>query len=1130
MKRTHENSDETDVTSLSREDDVIVEKKLKKIDKGQLYKPLSNDELHQLRETENLFHSSVFKLQIAELLNEIQLKEKRLTGIHGIIQELKSILLHLPRGKEHDLQDNSWLSKKIKIPLTEHQRTCKGSFKFLPPKDVQEIGSFYSGTALKPHPIVDLVLTIPKEFFQPKDYLNHRYIQKRALYLSVIALKLKKQETIQNLKFTYHHGNTLKPILVFQFKGEGKGITVHLHVCPEDGAFRYNRFHIRKNNVRRSWFRGQESEDTSEEPPTPHYNTAILQDLTIHSNNQCLHAALYESSPVKEGINMLKVWLRQRELDVGYGGFSGFVMSMYVVYLLSRKKLNKMMSNYQIMRNVLLHLSKENWTEEGPDLCGDKSDPNQPTHEDFHQTFDCVFVDITGYVNLCSEMTKSTFLRVKQEAELAVRFLEDKTVDSFHVLFMVPVKFCRKFDHIFHIDKMEQFKDSVENLKKQDSLLDFGGNYVHAVIPDIMSLIHRALIKRIHLAQIKQDPVTEWDVDTNPPSILNQKITIGLLLNPEFAFSSIDKGPPADSQEAKEFRSFWGIKSELRRFRDGSITEAVPWTREKTIDRKRIVCSYVVKEVLKRWASLTDITYIGDQLDTVLSLPVESCDGSLKYGTGEEQHAAILQSYENLCKVLRNLKDLPLTINSIQGTSPVFRFAEVFPVLPATFYCHSKVSTNTKDPRLLPIAEKPCPPYTASTKVVCMLEGSGQWPEDKDAFRRIKAALHITLGEILSNQHNMPLVIHTDHVDIKYENYVFRLELQYLREIALLKKVTTPDGMVRFVDNEEALTLEQNIKLLPVLTSTLHGIQQKYNSFSGSVRLAKRWISSQLLADHVPDLAVELMVAYLYTCHAPYTTPSNPLTGFLRFLELLSTHDWKIAPLIVNLNSEFKAEDYSEINSKFTKSRANLPLMFISTPQDKFQSIWTRKQPTAMILQRLVILAKECLSVLESQMADTGLSSSDFKQIFRPPMDDFNMVIHLKGKQLARHLMMIDRPKFIYNPLLGDDLDEDHKRCLPVYDYDPVEKFLQEVRELHGDLGLFFYDKYGGTVIGVLLKPEAFKSRDFKVNHMFSRKPDASLNQQTEVILKPNLEAIIEDFKVLGGGLVSSVQIKNCDL
>lgn len=65
------------------------------------------------------------------------------------------------------------------------------------------------------------------------------------------------------------------------------------------------------------------------------------------------------------------------------------------------------------------------------------------------------------------------------------------------------------FYYYFSIDKMEQFKDSVENLKKQDSLLDFGGNYIHAVIPDIMSLIHRALNKRIHLAQIKQDTVTE---------------------------------------------------------------------------------------------------------------------------------------------------------------------------------------------------------------------------------------------------------------------------------------------------------------------------------------------------------------------------------------------------------------------------------------------------------------------------------------------------------------------------------------------------------------------------------------------------------------------------------------------
>lgn len=59
-----------------------------------------------------------------------------------------------------------------------------------------------------------------------------------------------------------------------------------------------------------------------------------------------------EPCKTETNVYILSIYLQ------GYGGFSGFMMSMYVVYLLSRNKLNKMMSNYQIMRNVLLHLCK----------------------------------------------------------------------------------------------------------------------------------------------------------------------------------------------------------------------------------------------------------------------------------------------------------------------------------------------------------------------------------------------------------------------------------------------------------------------------------------------------------------------------------------------------------------------------------------------------------------------------------------------------------------------------------------------------------------------------------------------------------------------------------------------------
>lgn len=43
----------------------------------------------------------------------------------------------------------------------------------------------------------------------------------------------------------------------------------------------------------------------------------------------------------------------------GFGGFSGFLISMFVAYLITQRKINHLMSSYQVMRNVLLHLGKQ---------------------------------------------------------------------------------------------------------------------------------------------------------------------------------------------------------------------------------------------------------------------------------------------------------------------------------------------------------------------------------------------------------------------------------------------------------------------------------------------------------------------------------------------------------------------------------------------------------------------------------------------------------------------------------------------------------------------------------------------------------------------------------------------------
>ena len=50
-------------------------------------------------------------------------------------------------------------------------------------------------------------------------------------------------------------------MLLFVTGQLGKHFRVHIHVGLEEGAFRLNRFHISKNNVRPQWYHGNDAGD-----------------------------------------------------------------------------------------------------------------------------------------------------------------------------------------------------------------------------------------------------------------------------------------------------------------------------------------------------------------------------------------------------------------------------------------------------------------------------------------------------------------------------------------------------------------------------------------------------------------------------------------------------------------------------------------------------------------------------------------------------------------------------------------------------------------------------------------------------------------------------------------------------
>ncbi|XP_045418925.1 nucleolar protein 6 isoform X2 [Lemur catta] len=937
-----------------------------KLSRAELYKEPTNEELNRLRETEILFHSSLLRLQVEELLKEVRLSEKKKDRIDTFLRDVNQRVMRVPSIPEAELTDQAWLPAGVRVPLHQVPYTVKGCFRFLPPAQVTVVGSYLLGTCIRPDINVDVALTMPREILQDKDGLNQRYFRKRALYLAHLAHHLAQDPLFGSVRFSYSNGCHLKPLLLLRPNGKDKSlVTVRLHPCPPPDFFRPCRLLPTKNNVRSAWYRGRSSPGNgSPEPPTPHYNTWVLQDIALESHLQLLSTMLGSAPGLKDGVALLKVWLRQRELDKGLGGFTGFHVSMLVAFLVSTRKIHTTMSGYQVLRSILQFLATTDLTVNGISLCL-SSDPSLPALADFHQAFPVVFLDSSGRLNLCADVTASTYHQVQHEARLSMALLDSKADDGFQLLLMTPKPMIRAFDHVLHLRPLSRLQAACHQLKLWAELQDNGGDYVSAALGPLTTLLEQGLGARLHLLAHSRPPVPEWDISQDPPKHKDcGTLSLGFLLRPEGLTGVLELGPEADQPEAADFRHFWGSRSELRRFQDGAIREAVVWE-AASMSQKRLIPHQVVTHLLALHADIpeTCVHYVGGLVDVLIQGLKETSS------TGEEALAVAVRCYDDLSHLLWGLEGLPLTVSAVQGAHPVLRYTEVFPPTPVrpaySFYEHLRERAS-----LLPRLSKPCPAYVEPMTVVCHLEGSGQWPQDAEAVRRVRAAFQLRLAELLSQQHGLQCRATTTHTDVLKDGFVFRVRVAYQREPQILREMRSPEGMISLRDTPASLRLERDTRQLPLLTSSLHGLQQQHPAFSGVARLAKRWVRAQLLGEGFTDESLDLVAAALFLHPEPFTPPSSPQVGFLRFLFLVSTFDWKNNPLIVNLNNELTVEEQVEIRSGFLAARTQLPVMVIITPQDRKNSVWTQDGPSAQILQQLVVLAAEALPVLEKQLMD----------------------------------------------------------------------------------------------------------------------------------------------------------------
>ncbi|XP_017004505.2 nucleolar protein 6 [Drosophila takahashii] len=1081
-KATPTKKDQTPTTKPKRN-------KFRERDEAKNVKPPTLEEMKELRDTQNLFHSNLFKLQVKEMLQELQLKQKYTDFIDNWMESFTAFTQQLKDG----LMERSHLEVPLQLP----QKPT--SFVFSKPtREPYLIGAASTGTLLGPKIVVDVALEMPKESLHKDDYLNLRYDQKRALYLTYVTERMKESPIYaqDQFAFNYFANNPLKPVLelIPAAKQVTKHLQVRLFITAPLSSFKPGRFVPWNNNIRPSFY-GDEWDEEDPLPSTQHYNANVLFDLTLSENQAHLEKAFKGRRNFQDGLLLLKVWLRQRELHIGYSGFGPHILAAFIVYLNSQRILHQSSSSYQVARTVWNQLANTDWTK------GISLAPKVEKEElsKFSSHYDVSFMDFTGQHNLCANVPLSLYQRVREEAKLAVDLLNDMKLNSFPLIFMQKCPLYSRVDNILKITN----HSCVNQMLLLHSQPRFKYDYAKYGYPQLFQLLtellQKGLAERVHAILPLETPCAAWPVENKAP-VIGKHIQLGLILQPEHAYEVLNKGPAAneDPEGAAEFRRFWGEKSNLRRFQDGSITEAVVWgTAQDAPAKKRLIVQQIVLHLLEHHLQLEskDVQYIAAELDQVYRLSpwfkVTKLQTKLPLDQDTDAEALsphVIRCYDELSRQLHGLNDLPLEIVSISGTSPVFRYCEPQPVLP---------QARLADNRIL---------ASHVQRVVIQLGQSGKWPSELTALRAIKTAFLIEIGEKLEAQCRLKWLMTADGLLVLKQGYCFLIELAHNKELALLKQEVTERGVTTYIDNPASRSLERQHYILPKVSGALHSLHQTHSAFGATVLLAKRWLATQQLDEGLwPEMATELLVAHLFQQRYAPQAIAAPQTGFIRFLQLLAHSDFNGELFLLNFNNSWQEQQIADLEHSYRSDRQSYPPLAVATSYDLQHAgrLWTSDEsPSQRVLGHVTRLARHSLEIIENSLMTKDLRFVRPAQLFRASNEGYDLVIQLKPDLVPNSLcydlgspfVSFGKPNFL----------------LPRAGADRLARIVGQLRSAYSDFAAFFYNPHGGKEIAIMWRPPSeFAPKPFKVTELQGCSPCDNGKVQ---VLK---ETLLEDFKFL---------------
>ncbi|KAJ7944284.1 Nucleolar protein 6 [Quillaja saponaria] len=972
---------------------------------------------------------------------------------------LLCISMSLSRGVSRQIYLHNLLRTLVRIKWSSSSRSQNS---------IEIGGSYLLQNIAKPDVNVDLFVRLPKECFHEKDYLNYRYHAKRCLYLCLIRKYLESSPAFQKVGWSTFHNEARKPVLVVYpavKPVDVPGFCVRL-IPTATSLFNISKLSLKRNNIRAL------NQGTVLQP-TPKYNSSILEDMFLE-DAEFIKNSFLGWNELREASILLKVWARQRSSIYVHDCLNGFLISVILSFLMTRKQINRSMKAMQIIRVTLNFIVTSEFWSRGLyfPLEGQGAIPKEDRVQ-YKESFPVVICNPPANFNLAFRITRTAFTQLQDEAALTLKCMEKSKDGGFEDIFMTKIDHAAKYDYCMRL-----------NLKGHSEIYASG-----FCLDDECWRLYEARVERIlsqgfgdrtkFIRVIWRNTLAEWSVDNGLSVLDREPLLIGISVSSsEKAFRVVDIGPNAENkEEALEFRKFWGEKAELRRFKDGRIAESTVWESEQW--KRHLILKIIAEHVLSRHLSLPKENIV---------VAVNQLDFSLLHGTEDPitYSGNLLGELELLSKRLRLIQDIPLRVSSVQPLDSAFRFTSVFPPEP-----HQLANEKINSLRL----HKPIPSCIQPLEVVIQLEGSGNWPMDDIAIEKTKSAFLLQIGESLQKTWGMTCTATEDDVDVLMSGYAFRLKILHERGLSLLKREIGNDQVKRVPSADKKLFIHSQH------ASMINGLQSRYPIYGPVVRLAKRWIASHLLSACLVEEAVELLVAYLFLNSLPFHAPCSRITGFLRFLRLLSEYDWTFTAMVVDINNDLSQNDEKEINDNFSLSRKGheenikniSPAMFLATSYDKASEAWTSFSPSVLNLKRLVAYARSSANLLTKLIFQDQTNSYRWECLFRTPLNNYDAVILLHRDKLSypqrllfpsevaygKHVATGNPSKAFHPFLLPGDLkgSPEELRNKLLVDFDPLNFFVRDLEKEFSAMFRIWHDPLGGDAIGLTWNSYPSKKR-----------------------------------------------------